>query len=651
LKLAGAAAFVAKMAKARREVDKLSRSTKRADRDTLGLRLQMGGLSTALRLSAVGLVVAAQGVGALGIATFALGAALAPVVGLLGAIPGLLSLAGQGFGVVAFSMAGVTKAVGGLNEAIDPDKFAELSGPAQRFALALDAMKAPLRDLQSSIGAAMFPGFVQGLVAARPALDALKGPLTGTGSIIGNLGARLGKLVGSRGFLNDLRSQAQFNNVQLKSLGTAGLRLVNVFRNLMVGSRGLVRWMVKGVASFAAWAERATTAGRASGGLQKGFHTVQVTTERVLKIFWRFGKALFNIGRIGKTQLGDGILVYLLRGATALEKWTRSEAGIRKISRAFEWARSALGGMGDVLRNMRTSAGGPVSELLRNLVAAINPIISSPGSGVILGLYAAGLNMIAVAAGALVRNVPGASFALSALFAVLILNKTLGIGKFATTLGTLGAAALIAATGTHSLTGAMWALNASFFASPLFWIPLAIAAVALGFYLLYTKVDWFRTALTNVWNFIQNNWQLLGGILVAPFWPMIEAMKWIIANWSKITQIATGGGGSPTSGAGLLLNALGVGGHAGGGIVRTPLQLVGERGPELAALPMGARVTPAPETRRVLRSPQAPTVMRSGGGGRNGPAPVIRNEIVLKLDRKVLTKAVNDVVADERANG
>ena len=48
-------------------------------------------------------------------------------------------------------------------------------------------------------------------------------------------------------------------------------------------------------------------------------------------------------------------------------------------------------------------------------------------------------------------------------------------------------------------------------------------------------------------------------------------------------------------------------GHQAGGIVHTPFQIIGERGPELAALPMGTRVYSAPETRQMLGS--------SGGGG------------------------------------
>jgi TP901 family phage tail tape measure protein len=46
--------------------------------------------------------------------------------------------------------------------------------------------------------------------------------------------------------------------------------------------------------------------------------------------------------------------------------------------------------------------------------------------------------------------------------------------------------------------------------------------------------------------------------------------------------------------------------HAKGGVVRTPLQVVGEHGPELAALPIGSRVLSAPETRQAAAARTRP---------------------------------------------
>lgn len=73
--------------------------------------------------------------------------------------------------------------------------------------------------------------------------------------------------------------------------------------------------------------------------------------------------------------------------------------------------------------------------------------------------------------------------------------------------------------------------------------------------------------------------------------------------------------------------------HATGGVVRRPLQVVGERGPELAALPMRSRVFTAGQTRAMLRQREAPAL---------APMPIIlRAEIPVTtmLDGRVLHQA------------
>jgi len=56
------------------------------------------------------------------------------------------------------------------------------------------------------------------------------------------------------------------------------------------------------------------------------------------------------------------------------------------------------------------------------------------------------------------------------------------------------------------------------------------------------------------------------------------------------------------SGAGKSAINLALGRHAGGGVVRTPYQIVGERGPELVQLPYGSRVHTATETKKILNN-------------------------------------------------
>lgn len=81
-----------------------------------------------------------------------------------------------------------------------------------------------------------------------------------------------------------------------------------------------------------------------------------------------------------------------------------------------------------------------------------------------------------------------------------------------------------------------------------------------------------------------------------------------------------------------------LGAHANGGTVRAPLQLVGERGPELARLPVGTQITPAGPTSRMLREAnQPPAMLPTPGQG-----PLVAH-LVVNLDGKKVHEGVHRV--------
>ncbi len=84
---------------------------------------------------------------------------------------------------------------------------------------------------------------------------------------------------------------------------------------------------------------------------------------------------------------------------------------------------------------------------------------------------------------------------------------------------------------------------------------------------------------------------------------------------------ASGGGGSGG----------GTPGHARGGVTRTPWAIVGEQGPELARFPLGTRITPAGETRRLIDAMLRPAALPATAGGvyqRGGDTNVVYNVTV-----------------------
>ena len=119
---------------------------------------------------------------------------------------------------------------------------------------------------------------------------------------------------------------------------------------------------------------------------------------------------------------------------------------------------------------------------------------------------------------------------------------------------------------TKAATAAQWLFNAAMTANPIGLIIAAVAALAAGFVLLYTKVDWFReavdkavdailTALKWVWEWVKNNWPLLLAILTGPFgaavaiivknWDTIRnaimgVYNWIKQNWPLLLAVITG---------------------------------------------------------------------------------------------------------------
>lgn len=108
--------------------------------------------------------------------------------------------------------------------------------------------------------------------------------------------------------------------------------------------------------------------------------------------------------------------------------------------------------------------------------------------------------------------------------------------------------ALIAASvAAGIMTAAQWALNVAMDANPIGLIILAIVALIAAFVLAYTKIDWFRNfidgafsfifnAISTVFNWVKDNWQKIGVILLGP---IAWAVAAIIANWDKITSFFT----------------------------------------------------------------------------------------------------------------
>lgn len=379
-------AYERAIAKAKVETTSLSSSTsqlKQAMRDfnqqAAFARNVMGQIKWPALITGAGL--AAQAFSALAAGATALGSALAPAAGALVAYPALGSAAAQGLGVFKLATDGVFKAVGGLNQNLDQNStaFKKLDPEARRFAVTLDGLKKPLRDLPAMAQKGLLPGLREGIEDASKNLPVVRDIVSETADAMGDLATQAGELVGSRGFGRDLATQGERNTRWIRLGGDSALHLGNALRNVTLAGGPLVDWLVRAGNGFAKVVDQQAASARESGKLAHFFDESRVAISRLARIGGDLAVAFFNIARAGK-PLGDSILVSLVRSAETFKDWTASASGRNSISQYFKDAQPAVFELGGLIRDagalfFRLGRGDQVAPLLRTIRVDILPSI------------------------------------------------------------------------------------------------------------------------------------------------------------------------------------------------------------------------------------------------------------------------------------
>lgn len=591
-----------------REAREFSRDAKRVARDTdeIGdsarrtgeqfdasskagevFRRVTGLMKPAALIASLGLLTQVAAASAAGVV--ALTAALAPAGGAIAAYPVAALAAAQGLGVFKLATTGLSDAIGGLGDKLDEKKLAKLTPEAQGFARVIQGVKPQIVSLQRSLQGGLFGGLTKGLRSALPAFDAIKPGLVGTSRVLGDLGARAGRLVGSKGFLRDLGSQARFNNKLLTLMGDAGLHVVNALRHVMVAARPLTLWLTRMADGWAAAADGAAENGRKTGKLAAFFNRTRVVLTHLFSIVGALATAFKNVVSAA-FPLGHDLLVSLDKGAEAMARWTGSAKGKNSIAKFFADAKEPIYAVGRLIRQVLVSFGGmasgkgvaPLIDKLTALVPVIADVVKNTtrafgpamiemisafaqafapfaGSSGPLVLFAKGLAGIARGMAWLERKVPGVTTIMTAFVGALAVIKAIGIASFASQmfgfsrgltavktamtavkdaciltriqLAALWVQTKLAAAGTKLMAGAQWLLNAAMRANPIGIVITGMVALGAAFVVAYRKVGWFHRAVDSVFSWIKGHWPLLVGILTGPIG---LAVVGIIKNFDRI---------------------------------------------------------------------------------------------------------------------
>lgn len=556
----------------KKDVDRIGNAAKRVDRSVFSLNARLAILQRSFMMvrpialiTALG--VATQAASGLAAGIVALSSALGPLSGSLAVIPaGFLAMA-QSMNVAKFAMLGVSDAVGGLGEDLDPKNMEKLTPEGQRFAVMLHELKPAIIDLQQVAQRGLFPGLEKGLAAAQPLLTTFRPLIEGTAEMLAHLAESAGQMFGSPAWQSDITTVGS-NNVELLHIfGTVGMNLANALRHVLVAVIPLVNWIARLTEKWSASIAASAGAARESGRLAAFFERTRFVLEQLGGMLGGIISGFRGVSRAA-WPLGSQILVALNYQAQRWSDWVNSAAGqnrleayfrraqpviwelgrlIRDITKAF-FELGTVPGTSSLLRVIRTELLPAFVELVRVTTVAFAPALVMGLTSLIqlfaalaghaggLTLFVQVLTAFANALKWIANNVPGAGALMGLLVALGITMRLLPLMSVVS--GTrlmiqafnwaktsaigLAIAQNVAAAGARAWAAAQWLLNLAVRAFPVVMIITALVLLGIALVALWRKHEWFRNAVGNVWqwvktavanvgNFIKNTWNSLIG--------------------------------------------------------------------------------------------------------------------------------------------
>lgn len=310
-------------------------------------------------------------------------AAVGPVVQLgagLASLPAIGAAAAAGIGSIKFALAGVSDALGGLNEEIDEEKLAALTPEAQKFVRSLDALKGPLIDVQRLVQANLLPSFDNAIQrfemfgpAAVRAADAVSGAVA---DIIDNTSALLTNPFYS-GIITRQIEQLEPNVTSIgNGLSYLGLALLSV----VDAATPFTTYLTKG---FETWTLSIARSAATSETMAQFFLDLRGTASTVFTTFRELGSLLLNIFA-GATPTGLQLLNMLNDVMERTNAFLDSPKGQTALQDYFQSAMPAIVEIAKLVRDVGMAfirlAGDPsipklIAQIRTELVPALGDLL------------------------------------------------------------------------------------------------------------------------------------------------------------------------------------------------------------------------------------------------------------------------------------
>lgn len=447
----------------------LSKSTRQADKDTAHLSsvfkklspnaLRAAGSMTKVAAGAAALSVLSGAAASSAASMVSLAAALAPVGGLVAALPGAVGLAVAGFATLKLATVGVgdafRAALGSDMEAFK-ESLKGLSPAARGVALELHKVRPALLSIKNAAQEGLFRPLLGQITATT---TALKGPLRAAfydlGRQIGGAGAQVAQ------FARDARTVAA-----IKAIFFDATQATAMFRNaigpLLGGFRELAR---VGAGFLTTLAPAITRAGMAFGQwLSEVSRSGQVTQwlNSALTVLKSIGTILTNVGGIlssvfkAASANGGNLLGTFGQLTGELNKFLKSAEGASALRSIF----SAIGQIGKALAPVVIAIGkslGTLAPALGRIATIVGPVLTTAINALAPALAAlepgitALINGLGGAFNALAPVLPAVAGALSSI-AVALSPLLPALGKIVAMLASGLAAAIQQLVSSGALT-------------------------------------------------------------------------------------------------------------------------------------------------------------------------------------------------------
>jgi len=282
-----------------------------------------------------GIPLLATGLNALGAAGLAAANGLAPLVGILGALPaGLLALGSAG-AVIGMAFGGLSKAIGG-----DAKAMALLGPNTQAFVQAIIDSKGPMNTLRRYVQETFMDGLgfeIRNLVVNY--LPALHKHL---GTIAADLNAAGKETIGwfstkdGAGVMNNIFSN---NENIISKWAVSGTQLLQLFLRIGSAAGPMLTAMSEDFMKFISGLNGAAAGN--SGGLEGFFTGSYERLKQVLGVLGDFGTGIYNIVKLAD-PLTSFLGTWITDLASGFRDWTESVGGQASITSYFEDMREPM---------------------------------------------------------------------------------------------------------------------------------------------------------------------------------------------------------------------------------------------------------------------------------------------------------------------